>query len=106
MYAIRSYYVYSELLRMAEPDTAVPDLWVIRPLPPVREIASRVSTTRETAARALAQLYPRITSYNVCYTKLLRVRAPCPPMEWPKMPWRAVSAGKLAATAAARSSVT
>jgi CRP/FNR family transcriptional regulator, cyclic AMP receptor protein len=50
--------VYSELLRMAEPDTAVPDLWVIRPLPPVREIASRVSTTRETAARALAQLYP------------------------------------------------
>lgn len=50
--------VYSELLRMAEPDTAVPGLWVIRPLPPVREIASRVSTTRETAARALAQLYP------------------------------------------------
>ena len=41
-----------------ETDSAVPDLWVIRPLPPVREIASRVSTTRETAARALAQLYP------------------------------------------------
>jgi DNA-binding GntR family transcriptional regulator len=36
----------------------VPGLWVIRPLPPVREIASRVSTTRETAARALAHLYP------------------------------------------------
>ena len=50
--------VYAELLRMAEPDAAVPDLWVIRPLPPVREIASRVGTTRETAARALAQLYP------------------------------------------------
>ncbi len=50
--------VYAELLRMAEPDAAVPGLWVIRPLPPVREIASRVSTTRETAARALAQLYP------------------------------------------------
>ncbi len=50
--------VYAELLRMAEPDSAVPDLWVIRPLPPLREIASRVSTTRETAARALAQLYP------------------------------------------------
>jgi len=50
--------VYAELLRMAEPDTAVRGLWVIRPLPPVREIASRVSTTRETAARALAQLYP------------------------------------------------
>ncbi len=50
--------VYAELLRMAEPDTAVPGLWVIRPLPPVREIASRDSTTRETAARALGQLYP------------------------------------------------
>jgi CRP-like cAMP-binding protein len=50
--------VYAELLRMAEPDAAVPGLWVIRPLPPVREIASRVSTTRETAARALAHLYP------------------------------------------------
>ncbi len=50
--------VYAELLRMAEPDSAVPGLWVIRPLPPVREIASRVSTTRETAARALGQLYP------------------------------------------------
>ena len=50
--------VYAELLRMATPDTAVPNLWVIHPLPPLREIASRVSTTRETAARALSQLYP------------------------------------------------
>ena len=50
--------VYAELLRMAEPDTAVAGLWVIRPLPPLRAIASRVGTTRETAARALAQLYP------------------------------------------------
>ncbi|HEY5598699.1 MAG TPA: Crp/Fnr family transcriptional regulator [Kiloniellales bacterium] len=50
--------VYAELLRMAMPDTAVPNLWVIHPLPPLREIASRVSTTRETAARALSQLYP------------------------------------------------
>jgi CRP-like cAMP-binding protein len=50
--------VYAELLRMAEPDAAVPGLWVIRPLPPLREVASRVSTTRETVARALAQLYP------------------------------------------------
>lgn len=50
--------VYAELLRMAEPDAAGTGLWVIRPLPPLREIASRVSTTRETVARALSQLYP------------------------------------------------
>jgi len=50
--------VYAELLRMAVPDAAVPSLWVIHPLPPLREIASRVSTTRETVARALSQLYP------------------------------------------------
>jgi DNA-binding GntR family transcriptional regulator len=30
---------------------------VVRPLPPLREIAGRVSTTRETVARALSQLY-------------------------------------------------
>lgn len=50
--------VYTELLRMAKPDTAVPGLFVIHPLPPLREVASRVSTTRETVARALSQLYP------------------------------------------------
>ena len=50
--------VYAELLRMARPDVAVPELWVIHPLPPLREIASRISTTRETVARALSQLYP------------------------------------------------
>lgn len=51
--------VYAEILRMAKPDAAVPDLWVVRPLPPLREIASRVSTTRETVARSLGQLYPQ-----------------------------------------------
>jgi CRP-like cAMP-binding protein len=50
--------VYAEILRMATPDTAVHGLWVIHPLPPLREIASRVSTTRETVARALGQFYP------------------------------------------------
>jgi CRP-like cAMP-binding protein len=45
-------------LRMAVPDAAVSGLWVVRPLPPLREVASRVSTTRETVARALSQLYP------------------------------------------------
>ena len=49
--------VYAELLRMAKPDAAVPGLWVIRPLPPLRDVASRVSTTRETAVRALSHLY-------------------------------------------------
>ena len=51
--------VYAELLRMARPDAAVPDLWVIHPLPPLREIASRVSTTRETVARAQPALPDR-----------------------------------------------
>ncbi len=50
--------VYAEILRMAKPDAAVPGRWVIHPLPPLREIASRISTTRETVARALSQLYP------------------------------------------------
>jgi CRP-like cAMP-binding protein len=50
--------VYAEILRMARPDAAVPSLWVVHPLPPLREIASRISTTRETVARALSQLYP------------------------------------------------
>jgi CRP-like cAMP-binding protein len=50
--------VYSELLRMAKPEAAVPGLWVVRPLPPLREIAGRASTTRETVTRSLSQLYP------------------------------------------------
>ena len=52
-----SHRVYAELLRMAETDPAVAGRWVVRPLPPLREIASRISTTRETVARALSQLY-------------------------------------------------
>jgi CRP/FNR family cyclic AMP-dependent transcriptional regulator len=50
--------VYSELLRMAKPEAAVPGMWVIQPLPPLREIASRASTTRETVNRSITQLYP------------------------------------------------
>ncbi len=49
--------VYAELLRLAQPDAAVPGLWVVRPLPPLREIASKVSTSRETVARAMGQVY-------------------------------------------------
>jgi CRP-like cAMP-binding protein len=50
--------VYAELLRMAKPDAAVPGLWVVRPLPPMHEIASLTGTTRETVNRAISQLYP------------------------------------------------
>ena len=50
--------VFAEILRMAKPDAAGTGLHVIHPLPPLREVASRVSTTRETVARALSQLYP------------------------------------------------
>jgi len=49
--------VYSELLRMAQPDVAVPGLWVVRPLPPMHEIAGLTGTTRETVNRAISQLY-------------------------------------------------
>jgi CRP/FNR family cyclic AMP-dependent transcriptional regulator len=50
--------VYAELLRLAEPDPAAPDLWAIKPLPPLRELASKSSTTRELVASALNRLYP------------------------------------------------
>jgi CRP/FNR family cyclic AMP-dependent transcriptional regulator len=50
--------VYAELLRMAQPEPAVPGLWVVRPLPPMHEIAGMTSTTRETVNRAVSQLYP------------------------------------------------
>ncbi len=48
--------VYGEILRLAVPDAASPDLWIVRPVPPEREIAGRTSTARETVARALSQL--------------------------------------------------
>ncbi len=50
--------VYSELLKRAKQDSAVPDLWVIKPLPPIRELASTAATTRELVSNALNQLYP------------------------------------------------
>ena len=50
--------VYVELLKRAEQDTTVPDLCVIKPLPPIRELASAAGTTRELVSNALNQLYP------------------------------------------------
>ena len=43
--------IYGELLRLAEPDEAEPDLWVVKPLPPLRELASQAATTRELGLR-------------------------------------------------------
>lgn len=51
--------ICAELLRLAEPDSLAADLWVIRPLPPLRQIAGNASTTREIVASTLGQLYPR-----------------------------------------------
>ena len=51
--------ICAELLRLAEPDSSAADLWVIRPLPPLRQIAGNASTTREIVANTLGQLYPR-----------------------------------------------
>ena len=48
--------VYSELLRLAVPDAAVESVWIVRPLPSERDIASRANTTRETVSRAIGRL--------------------------------------------------
>lgn len=51
--------VYSVLLDMAQPDAAGVGLWVVRPLPPMREIATIIATSRETVARAISQIRQR-----------------------------------------------
>ena len=48
--------VYAEVVRLAEPDVVAPSNWVVRPMRTHAEIASRISTTRETVARVLGQL--------------------------------------------------
>ncbi|PPR78433.1 MAG: Cyclic AMP receptor protein [Alphaproteobacteria bacterium MarineAlpha2_Bin1] len=48
--------VYVELLRRTDKDAAVPELWVIRPMPSHSLIASLAGTTRETVARVLSNL--------------------------------------------------
>lgn len=50
--------VYAELLRLAKPDAAGPDLWTVNPLPPLRELAASAGTTRELVNNALNSLYP------------------------------------------------
>jgi CRP/FNR family cyclic AMP-dependent transcriptional regulator len=51
--------VYAELLRLAKPDVASPDLWTVKPLPPLRELAASAGTTRELVNNALNTLYPQ-----------------------------------------------
>ena len=48
--------VHVELLKLAEPDVVAPGNWVVRTLPTYVDIASQVSTTRETVTRAMRQL--------------------------------------------------
>jgi CRP-like cAMP-binding protein len=45
-----------EILRLVQPDPAVPSMWSIYPFPTQVDIASRASTTRETVARVLGHL--------------------------------------------------
>lgn len=49
--------VYSELLRLAQPDETVQDLWVIKPLPPLRLLAAEASVSRAVVSGALNELY-------------------------------------------------
>ena len=48
--------IHVELLRLAKRDAVAPGNWVVRPLPTAVDIASQVSTTRETVTRAMTQL--------------------------------------------------
>ncbi len=48
--------VHVELLRRAKPDIVASENWVVRPFPGHSDIAGRISTTRETIARAINQL--------------------------------------------------
>jgi CRP/FNR family transcriptional regulator, cyclic AMP receptor protein len=48
--------VYSELVRLAQPDAARPDGWLISDLPNHKEIASWAGTSREQVAQAIGEL--------------------------------------------------
>jgi CRP-like cAMP-binding protein len=45
--------VHADILRRAEPDPKTQSSWVVSPIPKHNDIASQVSTTRETVVRAL-----------------------------------------------------
>ena len=48
--------VHAEILRLARPDRTRAGVGIIRPIPPHHDVASRVSTTRETVARVFGDL--------------------------------------------------
>lgn len=50
--------VYAHLLKLAVRDEVAADLWIVKPLPALSEIASHSGTTRELVSSALNQLYP------------------------------------------------
>jgi DNA-binding transcriptional regulator YhcF (GntR family) len=50
--------VYGLLVDLARPDQLTPDLLVIEPFPPLRDIALQAGVTRELVASALNRLYP------------------------------------------------
>jgi CRP/FNR family transcriptional regulator, cyclic AMP receptor protein len=50
--------VYSVLLDLARPDPSTPDLLMIEPFPPLRDLALQAGVTRELVASALNRLYP------------------------------------------------
>ena len=51
--------VYGLLVDLARPDQSTPDLFVIEPFPPLRDIALQAGVTRELVASALNRLYPQ-----------------------------------------------
>ena len=69
MYAIRSYYAADELVE-AEPEDEQQDR---KPGPGIHRPAGEALGEGQPLAPLLAD-DPRITSYNVCYTKLLRAK--------------------------------
>lgn len=48
--------VCSEILKLSEPDGAVPGAWCVYPLPTQSTIASRIGTSRETVGRVMSDL--------------------------------------------------
>jgi CRP/FNR family transcriptional regulator, cyclic AMP receptor protein len=49
--------ICANLLRLAKPDPAAADLLAIKPLPPLRQLASEAGTTREHVTNTLNRLY-------------------------------------------------
>ena len=49
--------ICAALLRMAKPDDSVEDLWTIRPMLTLRDLAREAGTNREAVNRALTELY-------------------------------------------------